>query len=353
MESSPGWGGQEIRIWEESKGLQKKGHKLYFICEKGSPLADHARQQGFPLLEVNFKKRKAFTLFWQCYRFLKKEGIQVINTHSSLDSWIGGIAGRLLGIPIVRTRHLSTPVKKGLNSLLLYNKLTDFVVTTCSEIIPSLSLQSRKELRYFKCIATGVDEKKALQDHNVKAFRKKYHIPENVILVGMVCFMRSWKGVDDFIEAAAMTQKDPSIQWIMIGGGHSEKYRKKVQKKGLKNFIFTGHLTDPLQAIAALDVFCLLSTGHEGISQASLQAALLKKPLVTTSTGGLKEVCLPDKTGIIVPKHAPDKVCEAVKLLKDATLRRFYGDNGHELVLSKFTFEQTLTQMEKVFTELV
>jgi glycosyltransferase involved in cell wall biosynthesis len=106
-------------------------------------------------------------------------------------------------------------------------------------------------------------------------------------------------------------------------------------------------------AISALDVFLLLSTAHEGISQASLQAAFLEKPLVTTHIGGLPEVCLHNETGIVVPPFSPEKVAEAVlTLAADAGLRKTMGQNARQLVENKFTFDHTLDGMESVYSML-
>ena len=124
---------------------------------------------------------------------------------------------------------------------------------------------------------------------------------------------------------------------------------------GIKDTLtFTGHLDSPYAAIAALDIFLLLSTAHEGISQASLQAAFLKKPLITTDVGGLPEVCLQDLTGIVVPSFSPEKVAEAVvKLANDGALREEMGQKGKELVESRFTLKHTLDQMEEVYLTLL
>ncbi len=112
---------------------------------------------------------------------------------------------------------------------------------------------------------------------------------------------------------------------------------------------FTGHLDRPFAAIGALDIFALLSTAHEGISQASLQAAYLKKPLITTTVGGLPEVCLDNLTGIQVPPSSPEKVAEAVlRLATDQKLRESYGAAARQLVEDKFTLQHTLDQMEEV-----
>jgi glycosyltransferase involved in cell wall biosynthesis len=112
-------------------------------------------------------------------------------------------------------------------------------------------------------------------------------------------------------------------------------------------------LDNPFDAIAAFDIFALLSTAHEGISQASLQAAYLEKPLITTPVGGLPEVCLDGKTGLIVPPFAPKEIAEAViKLMDAAETRREMGIEARKLVENRFLFEHTLNGMETVYRVL-
>ena len=113
---------------------------------------------------------------------------------------------------------------------------------------------------------------------------------------------------------------------------------------------FTGHLPNPIAAIKALDVFTLLSTAHEGVSQAILQAAYLEKPLIATPIGGLNEVCLNGQTGIIVPPFSPRRVADAVlRLRQDSLSRNRLAKNARELVLERFTLQHTLDHMEEVY----
>ena len=99
-----------------------------------------------------------------------------------------------------------------------------------------------------------------------------------------------------------------------------------------------------------MDIFALLSTAHEGVSQASLQAAYLERPLVTTTVGGLPEVCIDGVTGFVVPPFSPEAVAQAVvKLADNQALRTQYGARGKELVEKKFMLHHTLDQMENVY----
>ena len=355
LEASPGWGGQEIRILREAEGMRSRGHRVIFVVMQGGALAKEARNEGFTAYEMGFHKRSWPLTLLRLIALIRKERVSLINTHSSLDSWIGGIAGRLCKVPIVRTRHLSTPNKPGLNSHLLYGRLADFVVTTCASILPGISERSGKPLSQMRSVPTGVNPARMeVKEEDGRAFRKSIGVAENDFLVGTACFMRSWKGLHDFLDAAVLLRSEPRLRWVIIGGGHQETYRKRASELGLDGIVhFTGHLTNPIPALKGLDAFALLSTAHEGVSQAILQAAYLEKPLIATATGGLCEVCMDGKTGIQVPPNSPDRVADAViSLMNDQEIRKFFGSQARELVLSHFTFEKTIDEMEDIYRNL-
>lgn len=356
LEASPGWGGQEIRILREACGLRNRGYCIFFAIMRGGVLAQRARQEGFEVFELNFHKQGWPVTLFQLIRIIRSRSISLVNTHSSLDSWIGGIAARLCRVPIVRTRHLSTLNRAGLNSRLLYGTLADYVVTTCSGVLHSISERSKKPLSKMSSVPTGIDPAQMqIDERKTSLFRERLAVSERDFLVGTACFMRSWKGLDDLLGAASLLRNEPNVRWVIIGGGHEEGYRKKAADLGLESILhFTGHLENPIDAIAGLDAFALLSTAHEGVSQAILQAAYLKKPLIATSTGGLCEVCLDGETGIQVPSFSKERVAKAVCRLKDnPDMREKFGLKGKELVEQKFTLDQMLNEMETIFQHVV
>jgi glycosyltransferase involved in cell wall biosynthesis len=355
VEASSGWGGQEIRILRESLAMRDLGHCVVLCVQTGGALIAKARAQNLLVYEVDFRKSKWLKTFFRLRKIIKKHSISLINTHSSLDSWIGGIAGRIMGCKILRTRHLSANIKKGLNSKILYGYLADYVITTCKSIIPMIALQSGKSLQQMQSIATGVDpEKIQTSKLEVAAFRQNLCVSDSDILVGTVCFLRSWKGIQDFLKAAYALKDDVTIKWVIIGGGHIETYKKMALDMGLEKIVhFVGHLEVPYSAIKALDIFCLLSTANEGISQAMLQAAFLQKPLIATPTGGLSEVCIDKETGIEVACHSHEAVVNAIKTLQNNPyLRQTFGENAKKLVEKQFTFKTTIEETTKVYEQI-
>lgn len=354
-EASSGWGGQEMRILREAIGMRKLGYSIIFAVIEGGELLEHARNCGFKAYGIPFKKSK-WKSFWDLRALIRKEKIDLVNTHSSMDAWIGGFAAKSFGLKVIRTRHISSVIRGGLNAFLLYKKLSDFVVTTCGETAQMICDLACLPSDLCRCIPTGIDPTHLGVDQTVvQEFRNTYGIRPTDCLIGTLCVLRRWKGISEFLKAALLLRHEKNIKWMIIGSGPSEeKFRLECRELGLEDsVIFTGYLDPPYTALAALDVFCLLSTANEGISQATLQAAYLAKPMITTTVGGLKEVCLDGQTGYHVPSFAPEQVANKVlELVQNPFLRARMGIEAKMLVEKKFTFDKTLLEMETAYASL-
>lgn len=347
-EASNNWGGQEIRILREAEAMRQKGHTVVIATERNGQLAKEAQLKGFVVYELSFKKKAALLTIASLFKIFKRHRIDLVNTHSSLDAWIAGVAARLYRIPILRTRHLSTPVRPGINSRLLYKHLTDGVVTTCQ--IAADAIQRQAGISICHSVPTGI-EPFMVDPQEVLEFRRQLKVEPHHILIGTACIVRSWKGIRDLMQAADRLRGDPRLKWVVVGGGYIEQHRDFIDLSGI--LTFTGHLSPPFAAIAAMDIFALVSTAHEGVSQALLQAAYLARPLIATRVGGSPEVCLDEKTGILVDPASPNQIAEAVKrLANDPSLRQNMGERAHRLVKERFLFSKTLEGMEATITAI-
>ncbi|HYL81539.1 MAG TPA: glycosyltransferase family 4 protein, partial [Candidatus Acidoferrum sp.] len=102
VESSDGWGGQEIRILTEAVGLRERGHEVAIFCQPHSGLARRTREAGLPLVLSRMPFPHDPRTIVRMLRFFHRSRAQLVITHSSVDSWCGGVAARLLRLPIVR-----------------------------------------------------------------------------------------------------------------------------------------------------------------------------------------------------------------------------------------------------------
>ena len=130
-ENSCGWGGQEIRILTEAAGMIRRGHQVQLIAPREARIHDEARAHGVPVTALPIAKKRLPGLL-ALRRWLKANPVDVINTHSSTDSWLAALACATLGNPpaIVRTRHVSAPVSTNAATRWLYARAARTIVTT-------------------------------------------------------------------------------------------------------------------------------------------------------------------------------------------------------------------------------
>lgn len=350
-ETSLNWSGQEIRIFEECLSLRDEGYTPLLAAPPESMIFQRMQEAGFIVFPLRYEWSKILSTLLALSSIIRTHDVSIINTHSSRDSWMAGLAARLFGCKVIRTRHLSNPVKPGLNTVVLYRWLADTVVTSCHETADLIANQSGQK-RCFS-IPAGVKQEE-IEGQDGLAFREQFGLKEEDFVIGTLCVLRSWKGVNTFLDAAALCKKLP-IKWLIVGDGPMRTFlEQQAQELDLSQVIFCGHIEPPYTyaALAAMDVFAMLSSANEGLSRSIVQAAALSKPLITTTVGGLKEVCLHGQTGF----HAitADDVARYVqKLYKDQSLCNTLGKQARSLIHEFFTFDTTLSQMKKVYEEVL
>ncbi|MCB1213232.1 MAG: glycosyltransferase family 4 protein [Chlamydiia bacterium] len=356
-EAATGLGGQELRILNEAIGLRERGHEIVMAVQSGGQLIERAREKGFQVYPFDWRWRRFPTVCTELRRIVRGLGIDLICTHSSKDAWLAGVSARLLGVPVVRMRHLSTPIRQGFNSRILYGVLARRVATTCHETAVRIARQAGLDHARCYSVPTGVRGDELVCDPaEVAALRLSYGFDEGCVVVGSLCVMRSWKGMEDLIEAAALVkaQGGETVRWLLVGDGPALKcFQEYAQKLGVEErVVFAGYHRQPAAHLAAMDLFALPSRAHEGVSQAILQAGYMAKPLIATTVGGLGEVCIDGVTGYQVPIKSSQAIARAVLACSaNGEERRRMGLAAQQLVMDKFTFDETLDKMEHFYAE--
>jgi len=130
-EASLGWGGQEIRILTEARGFIDRGHRVAVYAPPASRIAAEAPAYGVPLCALPIGRKRPAGVA-ALARALRTARHDVVNTHSSTDSWLAAVACRMMRDPpaIVRTRHVSVAVPNDPATRWLYRTATARVVTT-------------------------------------------------------------------------------------------------------------------------------------------------------------------------------------------------------------------------------
>jgi glycosyltransferase involved in cell wall biosynthesis len=352
-ENSCGWGGQEIRILTESRGMLDRGHRVTLVTPAQAPIAEAARRIGIPVVTMPLRKRVGDILALRRLLRERRAQIDVLNSHSSTDSWLGALACATLGDPppIVRTRHVSTTVHDRAGTRWLYRKGNAHIVTTGEAIRRQLHESIGVPLEKMTSIPTGIDLARFVPGDS-RAERARLALPDRPAL-GIVATMRSWKGHTFLFDALALHRNAwDGWQVLVIGGGPDrEALEGYVRRLGLDGFVrFTGHKDDVVPWIRSLDLFTLPSSGDEGVPQAILQAMACGLAVVATTVGAIPEVVEDGVTGLLVRPRSSEALAEALARLRDdAPQRAQLGAAARRRAEKDFGIDQMLDRMEAVF----
>lgn len=104
---------------------------------------------------------------------------------------------------------------------------------------------------------------------------------------------------------------------------------------------FMGGCNDVAGFMKSIDIY-VLSSRHEGLPIALMEAMASALPIVSTSVGGVAELIRDGVNGLLVPRHDPRALADALaSLLQDARLRRRLGDAACREARARFSIGAT------------
>ena len=377
-ESSCGWGGQEIRVLNEAAGMQARGHQVAIACPEHSAIFEQSRQRGLMTLALPIARKRLPGLLALRGAFLRGpddigQPWQIINSHSSTDSWLSALAlASLRHSPqrarptLVRTRHISAPIGRNLSTRWLYGRASAHVVTTGEALRAQVMQQTGLPGDRVTSIPTGIDLSRFRplvetppQDTQLQqALRQRLGLPADRFIVGIVATLRSWKGHRYLVEAmqalpSAATDANTQRPYLLIvgDGPGREPLRTQIQALGLQQSVrMVGNQEDVVPWLQCLDVFALPSYANEGVPQAIMQAMACALPVITTNVGAIGEVASHDRTAWVVTPQSSRALADAIALLQaDAGLRQRLAMAGHAQATARFGQSLMLERMEQVF----
>ena len=367
-ESSCGWGGQELRILAEARGMIGRGHRVTLIAPVAARIFAEASRYRVPVTALPIEKKRLGGI-GALRDWLMAHPADVINTHSSTDSWLAALAWASLRRPppIVRTRHISAPVPDNVASRWLYRDASRFVVTTGESLREQLVERLRLDPARVLSIPTGIDTQAFRPPTPRERTAARHAVGANTgdFVVGIVATLRSWKGHRFLIEgfAAALRQSAAAtpraMRLVIVGDGpQRDALEALVDQLDVRAHVrFGGNQPNVVPWLHALDLFALPSYANEGVPQAILQSMACGVPVVTTDAGAIGEVAyasldgdVAQATACIVGKEDAGALRDAIVALA-ADRERRDRMAGHALVVvrARHGIEGMLDRMEQVF----
>jgi glycosyltransferase involved in cell wall biosynthesis len=358
-ESSTAVGGQELAVLLHADGLRRRGHDVTLILEPGSPIFSRAAEQGLRVEPVRMGRARYPSAIRSFRAILARERPALLHVNSSRDSWIGGLAARLVSprVKVVRSRHISTPLNRSLATRFLYRTLMDFVIVTGSELTRR-GLIERDGLAPDSVAAfpIGIDIGQFTPGPPERDLRRELSLPPGHRLVGLISYLRSYKGHEYFIEAAARAlPRAKDVTFLIVGEGPEEpRLRERIASLGLSERVrMLGFREDLLNVFRSLDLFVIPSVEGDTIPQVLMQALAMGLPVVSTTVGSIPDVVQDGTTGFVVPPRDTEALAGRVlALLDDPSLRKEMGRRGRALVERDYSLSRMLERLEEVYAKV-
>ena len=174
-------------------------------------------------------------------------------------------------------------------------------------------------------------------------------------IVGTIKSIENHNGIDCLIEAARIIVYEyrKNIKFLIAGEGSlKELMQKKAASLMLQEHInFAGHIPhqNVIKYYNSLSIFIAVSR-RESFGVSVVEAGACGIPSITSNIGGLTEVNLNNRTGLVISPNKPRELAESIlKLYANDELRKKLGKGARNHVINNFNWSDNVDQMIKIY----
>ena len=347
--------------------------------------------KGFPFDNPNFnntndKLKAVLKTLSTCIQMNADDiDADIVHCHTWYAHFAGIVAKLCYGIPLVITTHSLEPLRPWKREQLGRGyDASSWIEKTAIEMadaIIAVSKETKEDvLKYF-----DVDEEKISVIYNginldeyvvteETSTLEKYGIDKSKPYVLFVGRITRQKGIIHLVNAIKYIDSDTQIV-LCAGAPDTPEIAKEMEgsvnevKKTRNNVIWIDEMLDKkevIQLYSHADVFCCPSI-YEPFGIINIEAMACETAVVASAVGGIKEVVIDGKTGILVPLEQqdvapfepvdPDKFAKHLangvnRLINNKALRETMAKNGRKRVEETFDWVAIAKQVEELYKSL-
>jgi L-malate glycosyltransferase len=297
------------------------------FCPKGSEMENYCKQNE--LQYKTFHKRSGTDPFSasELKKLCMDQNIDLIHAHDSHAHTMAVLSASLFRnkTQFVLSRRVDFPLKKKGKTRFKYNHKNLRTILCVSDFIRELLIPNiHNEDIKVATVHSGVDL--GINPAKKGSLRKEFNIEPNKIIVANTSAIADHKDYFTFVQVAEkMNAKHPGkyIFFAFGSGPMLNEIKTYCSELGLSDdtIVFTGFRNDLKKLWPDIDMF-LFTSKTEGLGTSILDAFQHNVPVVATNTGGIPEVVIHEKTGLLCPvKDVPCLVKSLETLSENANLK--------------------------------
>lgn len=359
------WAGAEVQAYTLITALSKENDITVIVLNNGK-LAHLLQKNKINVYIVEESKNSFFKLRKKIVDIIDKNKIEILHTHRYKENILGAMIKKKCKIKVlISTIHGMQEKNSIIKNLKLniYMLINYFFLRFYFDKCIAVSNNIKKELNKglgdnkLEVIHNCIDVESIRQkEFSISVLKSELGIEEDVNIIGTVGRLVPIKGFNNFILIAKEIIKvKENVRFIIVGDGPLEKELKSQAKElDISSYvIFTGFKDNVLDYVNLFDIF-LVTSLHEGIPMAVLEAMALNRVVVSNNVGGMPEIIDDNKNGFLVTPGNIKWISEkCLDVLHDKELYNKISNNSLMKVNQEFTITIMKNSVQHLYETLL
>ena len=366
------WGGAQRYVFDLASSLDLALYEPVVVLGGAGELQEKLAAAGIRTITLHTLQRdisltKEVRFFAELYKIVRNEDPDVLHVNSSKAGGVGCFVGRLLGVRrVIFTAHgwAFNEDRPGWQKFIikyfhwLTVLLSHHTIAVSSSIVRQMNWPlARKKLQVIhlgRSLPSVADTPSARAALVEQAASRSLVLPNHPadLWIGSIAELHHIKRINVLIDAVKeLVATFPTLRYVAIHDGE--------ERAALEQQIITHNLTDHVflinkipeaaRLIPAFDVFVLPSKS-EAFGYVLVEAGLAGVAVVASNVGGIPDVVIDEKTGLLVAPNDHLALAGAIaKLLSDDTYRAQLATANHDHA-QIFTIEAMIEKTLELYT---
>jgi glycosyltransferase involved in cell wall biosynthesis len=341
------------------------GHHVLMLVPEKSTIHRKAEEENVPAHSFKWTDLNTPVNIFRVKKIIRNFRPQIIHAQLSHDLWtIVPAMGRKAKVALVHTRRMAASRnKKDVFHKLLYKKLDVLLCISTfikENAIQYLPVHAEKVNIHFNGLSLrqyNPDQYDKLQS------RSELGINGDAYVIGFLGRFTHMKGHIQYFEAGKILQQmhpDKKLFFLVAGGdsfGEEEfgngMRETGIQMLGRENLFYTGEVQNSPLVLSAMDVLAFPSH-EESFGNVLCEAGAMKIPVVASSNGGVPDIVVHGKTGLLVEPLNSKALADGLsQYLLQPEMAEEHGKNASVFIREKFDEEKQTALLEQIYADLV
>jgi glycosyltransferase involved in cell wall biosynthesis len=319
------------------------------VCQIGgaTTLAERFANVGVRVVNLEARRRLDPRALWKLVAHLRREDVDILQTHIGFASVFGRVAGVLGNVGHVVSTEQTVRDDRDYGRALRRAMRVTYPMADAHVFISEAVRQSFHG--DGPVIPNGIDARRIAEIAEIDGRQVRYELglrPEDFVF-GCVARLTSRKG-----QALAIEALPRGAKLVLVGDGEDRASLKTLATRlGRTDDVhFTGQRLDVPAVLGALDAYVHPAL-VEGLGIAVLEAMAVGLPVIASATGGIPEFVRDGETGWLVP---PGDVGALTAAMARAAREpnAAMANAGQALVAEKFDIRTSVAAYEALYVNI-